>query len=255
MTPSDFYSTYLPMAQGVSQRTGLDPRLVLAQAALESGWGSSVPGGNLFGIKSHGVAGGRTVPTVEYEGGQYVPQEASFRTYGSPEESFRDYGSFILDNPRYQPVMAAKTLEDQIAAMGASGYATDPEYSRKLSSIAAMFGADEGKATMPQRTQGAAPQPSGLLERLGIQRMGQGPQGDMPFHQRDRFKDTMGNLAVALNEMRLRPSAAIPQMIEGKRERRQGNRTAEWLAQQPGGEQFAQMIEAGGNPAAVIQAY
>ena len=255
MTPAEFYSTYLPMAQGVSQRTGLDPRLVLAQAALESGWGSSVPGGNLFGIKSHGQAGGRVVPTVEYEGGQYVPQEASFRTYASPEASFQDYGSFILENPRYQPVMAAKNLEDQIAAMGASGYATDPEYARKLSSIVRMFGADGGSTPMAPQPQPQRPQ--GLLEHIGLQRMGTGgPQGDIPFHQRDKFRGFAGRLAMAANTLRQRPDPNIPAAVQAAQQQRSGNRTAEWLAQQPGGEPYARMIEADPNAAAsVLAAY
>ena len=253
MTPAEFYSTYLPMAQGVSQRTGLDPRLVLAQAALESGWGSSVPGGNLFGIKSHGQAGGRVVPTVEYEGGQYVPQEASFRTYATPEASFQDYGSFILENPRYQPVMAAKNLEDQIAAMGASGYATDPEYARKLSSIVRMFGADGGSTPMAPQPQPQRPQ--GLLEQIGLQRMGTGgQQGDIPFHQRDKFRDFAGRLAMAANTLRQRPDPNIPAAVQAAQQQRSGNRTLDWLAQQPDGGRFAEIGRVAG-PAVALQEY
>ena len=216
MQPSAFYSQYLPYAQSVSQRTGLDPRLVLAQAALESGWGKSAPNGNFFGIKSHGRPNGQTLVTSEYENGQYVPQEASFRTYAGPEQSFYDYGSFILDNPRYQPVMDAGDFQGQIAAMGASGYATDPEYSRKLSRIVGMFGGDGGNMQQPQQQQGL---------------LGAAPQGN-------RRGDLAGAMAVAFNELRQRPSAAVPAMVEANRTRRAGNRTAEWLRGQPDGEQL-----------------
>ena len=72
MTPDQFYAQYIPYAQSVSQRTGLDPRLVLAQSALETGYGKSAPGMNFFGIKSHGRKGGNTLGTQEFEGGRHT---------------------------------------------------------------------------------------------------------------------------------------------------------------------------------------
>jgi len=99
-------------------------------------------------------------------------------------------------------------------------------------------------------------QPRGLLEQLGIQRRGEGgPQGDVPFYQRDRFRDTMGRAATALNSLRMQPDQNIPAAMTDARQRRAGNRTAAWLAQQPGGAEFAAMIEAGANPAQVLMAY
>jgi hypothetical protein len=114
-----------------------------------------------------------------------------------------------------------------------------------------------GATAMPMTPQ----QPQGILGSLGIQKQdpAAADQTALPFYQRDRFKDTMGNLAMAFNELRMNPSQAIPQAVQANRERRQttaaGNRTIEWLAQQPGGEAYVQMIQAGGNPAAVLQAY
>lgn len=103
---------------------------------------------------------------------------------------------------------------------------------------------------MPQQ------QPMGLLEQLGIQKMGSGgPQGNLPFYQRDRFKDTAGALALALNDMQLRPGQGVVQNVAAGRQRRDANRTAQWLAQQPGGAEFAQMLEAGADPAQVLMAY
>ena len=103
---------------------------------------------------------------------------------------------------------------------------------------------------MPQQ------QPMGLLEQLGIQKMGSGgPQGDVPFYQRDRFKDTAGALALALNDMQLRPGQGVAQNVAMGRQRRDANRTAQWLAQQPGGAEFVQMLEAGADPAQVLMAY
>ena len=139
MTPQEFYSTFLPYAEAVSARTGLDPRLVLAQAALETGYGKSAPGMNYFGIKSHGRSGGNTLQTQEFEGGRMVSQPASFRGYESPEQSFQDYADFLLSNPRYRGVLSASGIENQIAEMARSGYATDPQYGIKLASIASNF--------------------------------------------------------------------------------------------------------------------
>jgi hypothetical protein len=147
MTPEEFYGRFLPYAQEVSERTGLDPRLVLAQAALETGYGRSAPGMNYFGIKSHGRSGGQTLQTSEFEDGRMVSQPASFRGYESPEQSFQDYADFLLSNPRYGGVLSAVGIEDQIAEMAKSGYATDPQYGAKLANIAGKF--DPNAAPMP----------------------------------------------------------------------------------------------------------
>lgn len=162
MTPEEFYRQFLPYAEAVSARTGLDPRLVLAQAALETGYGRSAPGMNYFGIKSHGRSGGNTLQTQEFEGGRMVSQPASFRGYESPEQSFQDYADFLLNNPRYAGVLSATGIENQIAEMAKSGYATDPQYGPKLANIAGKFdpnlapiiGADALRAI------GASPAPS-----------------------------------------------------------------------------------------------
>lgn len=99
-------------------------------------------------------------------------------------------------------------------------------------------------------------QPRGLLEQFGIQRRGEGgPQGDLPFYQRDRFRDTMGRAATALNSLRMNPDPNIPAAMGDARQRRAGTRTSAWLAQQPGGGEFSAMIEAGADPAQVLMAY
>ena len=130
-----FLATFLPLAQTESQRTGIDPRIIVAQAALESNWGASAPGNNYFGIKSHGVPGGNTLTTTEVVNGRPISISDSFRAYGSPADSVRGYGDFMLNNKRYAGVRQAPDLASQIAALGASGYATDPNYANKISSI------------------------------------------------------------------------------------------------------------------------
>lgn len=131
-----FIQSLAPAAMEASQRTGIDPRIIIAQAAQESGWGRSAPGNNFFGIKSHGAPGGQTLGTHEVVNGQSVPMTDSFRTYGSPDDSVSGYADFITSNPRYKPLMQAQGMEDQIQALGQSGYATDPNYASSVGRIA-----------------------------------------------------------------------------------------------------------------------
>lgn len=142
MSADDFFQRMMPHAQRVSEATGLDPRLVLAQAALETGYGKHAPDNNYFGIKSHGRKGGNSLQTKEFENGQMVTKAQNFRGYSDPGQSFDDYAAFLQRNPRYKPVLAAGDLNGQIAAMGRSGYATDPNYASKLSKIAGMVDGD-----------------------------------------------------------------------------------------------------------------
>ncbi|HEY1089902.1 MAG TPA: glucosaminidase domain-containing protein [Burkholderiaceae bacterium] len=135
-TQAQFIEQMMPHAQRVAAATGLDPRLIIAQAAQETGWGRSAPGHNYFGIKSHGQAGGNTLPTIEVVNGQPVRQNASFRAYGDMGQSADDYGRFLQQNPRYRGLLTAQGLDAQLAALGASGYATDPNYASSVGRIA-----------------------------------------------------------------------------------------------------------------------
>lgn len=131
-----FVASLLPAAMEESKRTGVDPRIIVAQAAQETGWGRSAPGNNYFGIKSHGQGGGQNLATHEYVNGKRVNVNDSFRTFESPADSVRGYGDFILQNPRYESLRTAQGLDGQLQALQASGYATDPNYSRSVGAIA-----------------------------------------------------------------------------------------------------------------------
>lgn len=131
-----FIQKMTPFALEESRRTGVDPRIIIAQAAVESGYGRSAPGNNYFGIKSHGQPGGQTLATTEVgPSGAYRTQD-SFRTYAGMADSARGYGDFILQNPRYQAMRSASGLDAQLAALGKSGYATDPNYAQKVGAVA-----------------------------------------------------------------------------------------------------------------------
>jgi peptidoglycan hydrolase FlgJ len=142
----DFIAQLWPCAEEAGRELGIDPRNLLAQAALETGWGKSLPcdtsGGtsfNFFGIKATDSWKGDSVSvrTLEFEGGLPVPKNARFRSYESAADSFRDYVEVLRNNPRY--ASALNTGDDaQAFAKGLQqgGYATDPRYAEKIASIA-----------------------------------------------------------------------------------------------------------------------
>lgn len=133
----EFIAAIYPAAVEEAKRLGIDPRLIVAQAAIETGWGKSAPGNNFFGIKSHGKSGGQNLSTKEVYDGKEVTINASFRTFDSPQDSVKGYADFLLSNPRYSGLLSSPTLEDQAVALQDSGYATDPNYGQKVYSIAA----------------------------------------------------------------------------------------------------------------------
>ena len=134
--PDAFVKRIAPMAKAVAAELGIDPRIVVAQAALETGWGKSVKGNNLLGVKSHGKANGLMVATHEVIDGRRIKIKDSFRQYENFDDSIADYGSFLRENKQYKPLLDANTLEEQITALGKSGYATDPSYADKVKQIA-----------------------------------------------------------------------------------------------------------------------
>jgi|1048.fasta_scaffold42282_2 flagellar protein FlgJ len=142
-----FLESILPAARKAAETLGVSPKAVLAQAALETGWGRSVPRAadgssshNLFGIKANERWRGARVEqmTTEFVDGQAQRQVESFRAYGSPADSIADHARLLANSPRYA---AVRGTGDDIAAYGMAlqrgGYATDPQYARKLEAVAA----------------------------------------------------------------------------------------------------------------------
>lgn len=148
-----FIQQMMPYAIEASRLTGVDPRIIIGQAAIETGFGKSAPGQNYFGIKSHGTPGGKTLSTSEYgDGGMYRTAD-SFRQYGSMADSAADYAKFINENQRYSGLRQAQGLDAQLAELQKSGYATDPNYSAKVGSIARDINLLDGTAVAPTATQ------------------------------------------------------------------------------------------------------
>lgn len=145
-TPEGFVAQVWPHAQAAAAELGVDPRMLVAQAALETGWGRSVmrgadgqPSHNVFGIKATGGWQGSEVKqsTFEFRDGVMQRERAAFRAYGSVAESFADYVRLVRDNPRYSEALQAGADGPRFAdALARAGYATDPQYAAKLKAIA-----------------------------------------------------------------------------------------------------------------------
>ncbi len=140
-----FVARVLPTISRAAQALGVNPLGMLAQAALETGWGRRMPrtadGGsslNLFGVKADGEwSGARAVAdTVEVSGGVASQRRTAFRAYGTIEESVNDFAGLLAKSPRYREAVAAGgSAQAYIENIAKSGYATDPEYGNKLNQL------------------------------------------------------------------------------------------------------------------------
>jgi flagellar protein FlgJ len=141
----EFVDQVLPSIRTAAEALGLNPLVLLAQAALETGWGKRMartadgnPSLNLFGIKADDTwVGARAAAnTIEYAGGVATQRQAAFRAYGSIEESVNDFANLLKNSPRYRHAAAAgPDAQAYVDGIGRSGYATDPEYAAKLNDI------------------------------------------------------------------------------------------------------------------------
>ena len=144
-TPERFVAEIWDHARQAAKELGVDPRALVAQAALETGWGKrQIRTGdgdsahNLFGIKASGSWQGRAVTnsTREFVGGVAVRENAAFRAYRSVADSFADYVSLLRNTPRYAAAIGQSTARAFASALQRAGYATDPQYAAKLTAIA-----------------------------------------------------------------------------------------------------------------------
>ena len=144
-SPGTFLGRLWPMAQKAAARLDLPPEALLAQAALETGWGRHVmrhasgdSSHNLFGIKADSRWEGDRVQvnTLEYRDGVALKTRARFRAYDSYQESFADYVDFVQRNPRYREALSnTQNPAAYFQSLQAAGYATDPDYAEKIKRI------------------------------------------------------------------------------------------------------------------------
>jgi len=139
-----FVREVMPHAQAASRATGIPAHFMIAQAALETGWGkyqlkaaNGAPSHNLFNIKAGSSWNGPTVSVgaTEYVDGRAVTEQSSFRAYRSYADSFRDYARLISNNPRYAQVLGQQDPAAFARELQDAGYATDPRYAEKLTRI------------------------------------------------------------------------------------------------------------------------
>jgi len=144
-SPSSFIETLLPYAKQAAKALGTSPEVIIAQSALETGWGQKIlqkPNNessfNLFNIKSHQNWQGESVnkSSLEVEDGVGVQRQSNFRVYNNLQESFKDYIDFITKNQRYEQALQQNNgAEGYIEALQQAGYATDPSYADKVKTI------------------------------------------------------------------------------------------------------------------------
>ncbi len=144
-TIDGFIKSIWPLAQQAASAIGLDPKILVAQAALETGWGKfmakdgeGASSNNLFNIKAspHAAENAVEVQTTEYIANTPIKMNASFRKYASLEQSFDDYVSLIKNSDRYQSAVSnAASPERYVNELHKAGYATDPSYGSKILKI------------------------------------------------------------------------------------------------------------------------
>lgn len=143
--PLKFVRAIWDHARSAAAELGTQAKVLVAQAALETGWGRHVPqradgasSNNLFGIKAGGQWPGASaaVPTLEYRDGVLRRENASFRAYDSLADGFDDYVQMLKSNPRYHAGPAgAEDPRHYARALQSAGYATDPAYGQKILGI------------------------------------------------------------------------------------------------------------------------
>lgn len=154
----EFLATLYPHAEKAAKALGTQPEVLLAQSALETGWGQKIvrgnngaPSHNLFNIKADRRWQGdkANVSTLEFEHGVAVQQKADFRVYSDFEHSFNDFVSFIAEGDRYQDAKKVAASPTQfIRALQDAGYATDPRYAEKVIKVMQSI-SEELKSILP----------------------------------------------------------------------------------------------------------
>ena len=143
-SPEEFIRNIWDHAVNAAKELGLDPAVLVAQSALETGWGKKVIQGdlgssfNLFGIKADSRWDGSAaiVNTVEFRDGLATLEKASFRAYDSLASAFNDYVGFLKSNPRYQQALGkVSDSKEFLHELQNAGYATDPQYADKILGI------------------------------------------------------------------------------------------------------------------------
>jgi peptidoglycan hydrolase FlgJ len=167
VTKNNFIQDLWPQAQDAGQVLGVDPRHLIAQAALETNWGQSLPqdpagrsSNNLFGVKASADWSGAAITsgTQEFQNGAATNTTAQFKAYATPTQSFQDYVALLRNNPRYSSALnTGSDVHAFAAGLQRGGYATDPDYATKIAAVA---------STVAQKVSAQAP--TGTVSNLKL---------------------------------------------------------------------------------------
>lgn len=141
MSTQQFIAQIGPAAQASQRKTGISAAFVIAQAALESGWGGSElaqRGKNLFGVKVYPGWEGASMqlPTREYLEEKWVTVQAQWCVYLSWKESITDHARFLFAQPKYSQALKVRAMPVAFALeLQRAVYATDPQYASKIAQI------------------------------------------------------------------------------------------------------------------------
>lgn len=153
-----FVERVWPHAEEASRKLGIPAQFLVAQAALETGWGrgelhraDGTPSHNLFNIKAGRNWQGPVValPVTEYANGRAYTEAARFRAYGSYGEAFQDYVRLLQNSPRYAEVLNQQDAAGFARSLQSAGFATDPEYANK---VARIIGGNSLQAAIADKT-------------------------------------------------------------------------------------------------------
>lgn len=177
-TQAEFVQKMWPLAERHAAELRQPPEVLIAQAALETGWGEHLPAGseNYFGIKaSRGWSGERvTAQTLEFRDGQAGAEAAQFRAYPDAAASIADYARLISGASRYEDALQASSPREYLQALQAGGYATDPHYADKVNAV---LESPEFAATVARLKQSSA-RPITAAEHLQARAAGQQGNGN-----------------------------------------------------------------------------
>ena len=144
-SPEDFIKSVAPYANQAAVTLGVRPEVLVAQSALETGWGKKViknnqgeSSFNMFNIKADGRWKGEkvSVSSIEFQGNIATKQQSNFRSYPSIVDSFNDFAQFLKSSPRYdEAIEQGQDSSGFVDKLQQAGYATDPNYAEKIKNI------------------------------------------------------------------------------------------------------------------------
>jgi len=159
-----FAQSLWPQITAAAQQLGVPAVAILAQSALETGWGASAPGHNLFGIKAAPGQAGTSLPTMEMVDGVLQKQTARFRDYGSAADSISDYVATVKS--AFTNAVGQSSVNGFANAMQAGGYATDVNYARKLINLSQSPLMQQVLASVAGKLTPAQPELTATTERV-----------------------------------------------------------------------------------------